>query len=101
LLDAWRKYRDGYDYAHHASSVNPVNVISMDRLGLADYFFDRYCFIGTEQSFLAKLKEIESAGVTATGVSGPPDKAVAVLEAYRAGHPIVGSGTSPLRPTVG
>jgi 5,10-methylenetetrahydromethanopterin reductase len=100
LLDAWHEYVAGYEYAHHASTTNPVNVRSMERLGLADYFFDRYCFVGTAESFLAKLEEIEGAGVTATGISGPPDKAVEVLGAYRARHPVDRLEVSPFHPAV-
>jgi hypothetical protein len=83
LVEPWRAYRDGYDYAHHASLVHPVNVDLMTRLRLADYFFERYSVIGDEQALLAKLEEIEQAGVTATVIGGPFDRAVAVLRAYR------------------
>jgi hypothetical protein len=60
--------------------------------------FDRYCIIGTQAEFLAKLDEIEAAGATATGISGPADRAVEVLRAYRSRRPASGLAPSPLNP---
>jgi 5,10-methylenetetrahydromethanopterin reductase len=97
MLEAFRAYRDRYDYTHHASSVNLVNQDLMAEVGLADYFYDRYSFVGDEKAMLEKLEQLESVGITATGIPGPVDAGLRVLAAYRERHPKDGS-TSPLRP---
>src|SRR5262249_46351557 len=97
LLEAWVAFRDGYNYVHHASNETPVNTELMNRVGLADYVFERFCVIGDEAVLLAKLEEVESVGVTACSIGGPRDRALALLQEYRRRHPLDGS-TSPLRP---
>lgn len=98
-VEAFRRYHDEYDYAHHSSAVHPVNLRLMEEVGLADYFFDRYSVIGDEQVLIAKLEEIERAGVTATVVGSPFERAVDVLRAYREKHPLP-PGDTPLRRVV-
>jgi alkanesulfonate monooxygenase SsuD/methylene tetrahydromethanopterin reductase-like flavin-dependent oxidoreductase (luciferase family) len=87
LHDGWKRYSMAYDYAHHASAVNQVNSELMATTGLADYFFDRYCVYGDEQRILSTLARLENAGITATTMGGPPDRAAALLRAYRAQFP--------------
>jgi alkanesulfonate monooxygenase SsuD/methylene tetrahydromethanopterin reductase-like flavin-dependent oxidoreductase (luciferase family) len=97
LVEPWKRFRDQYDYRHHASLDHPVNVRLMEDLGLADYFFDRYCFVGDEDALLDKLAEIERIGVTATTIGGPWERAIGVIRRYREQRPNEGP-PSPLRP---
>lgn len=83
LVEPFRAYRQGYDYAHHASSVNPVNQRLMARLGLDDYFFQRFSFIGSEENLVDKLVEMQELGVTATTIGGPPDRARLAFKRYK------------------
>lgn len=94
LVKPFRAYKDGYDYAHHASSVNPVNQELMVRLGLDDYFFERYSFIGSEEDLVDKLIEMQEVGVTATTIGGPPERAQSAFQKYkdRCGQDAVTSG---------
>lgn len=92
-------FKERYDYTHHASSVNPVNEKLMEEVGLADYFFDRYSFVGDEAAMLERLEELEQLGITALGIPGPVDAGLRVLDEYRRRHPAAAtSRPSPLRP---
>lgn len=42
----------------------------MDRAELADYTYDRFCFVDDEDAMLAKLETVQAAGVTATSIGG-------------------------------
>jgi 5,10-methylenetetrahydromethanopterin reductase len=91
LRDAWRAYRANYDYTHHASAENPVNIRLMESLGLADYFYDRYSGIGSEDVLLSKLDEVERAGVDEIRIGGPLDRSAEVVRRYRE-QPPAGAG---------
>jgi 5,10-methylenetetrahydromethanopterin reductase len=97
--ESFRRFRERYDYTHHASTENPVNQTLMYEVGLADYFFERYAFIGNEDALLAKLEELEDVGITATGIPAPVDAGLRVLNRYRERHPIPADApATPLRP---
>jgi 5,10-methylenetetrahydromethanopterin reductase len=98
LRPAWREYLEVYDYTHHASSANLVNLEALESLGLADYAFDRFSIVGDEDATLRRLEQVAAAGVTGSNVGGPPERAAAVVAEYRTRHGAAGLPATPLRP---
>ena len=68
LVEPWKVFQKGYDYTHHVSSANRNNDDLMAELGLADFLFERYSFIGTSDEMVERLFELQDMGVTAIGV---------------------------------
>jgi probable F420-dependent oxidoreductase len=77
-LTDYIKAREGYDYAHHGRSDNP------DTAFVPDEIVDRFCVLGTVADHLAKLRELESMGVTQFNVYLMHDAMDATLDAYGA-----------------
>lgn len=75
-LTAYVRGRPGYDYRHHAESGSS-NAAFVD-----DDSVDRFCVIGTVEEHIAKLRELEAAGVSQFNIylmSGDEEQ---VLETY-------------------
>jgi probable F420-dependent oxidoreductase len=77
-LTDYIKAREGYDYAHHGRSDNP------DTAFVPDEIVDRFCVLGTPADHVAKLRELESMGVTQFNVYLMHDAQDATLDAYGA-----------------
>jgi probable F420-dependent oxidoreductase len=75
-LTDYVKAREGYDYAHHGRAGNP------DTEFVPDEIVDRFCVLGTVDDHVAKLRELESLGVTQFSVYLMHDAQDATLEAY-------------------
>jgi probable F420-dependent oxidoreductase len=75
-LTDYIKAREGYDYAHHGRAGNP------DTEFVPDEIVDRFCVLGTVDDHVAKLRELESLGVTQFSVYLMHDAQDETLEAY-------------------
>jgi probable F420-dependent oxidoreductase len=75
-LTDYIKAREGYDYAHHGRAGNP------DTEFVPDEIVDRFCVLGTPDDHVAKLRELESLGVTQFSVYLMHDAQDETLEAY-------------------
>jgi probable F420-dependent oxidoreductase len=75
-LTDYVKAREGYDYAHHGRAGNP------DTEFVPDEIVDRFCVLGTVDDHVAKLRELESLGVTQFNVYLMHDAQDETLEAY-------------------
>jgi len=75
-LTDYIKAREGYDYAHHGRAGNP------DTEFVPDEIVDRFCVLGTADDHVAKLRELESLGVTQFSVYLMHDAQDETLEAY-------------------
>jgi probable F420-dependent oxidoreductase len=75
-LTDYVKAREGYDYAHHGRAGNP------DTEFVPDEIVDRFCVLGTVDDHMAKLRELESLGVTQFNVYLMHDAQDETLEAY-------------------
>jgi probable F420-dependent oxidoreductase len=75
-LTDYVKARAGYDYAHHGRAGNP------DTEFVPDEIVDRFCVLGTVDDHVAKLRELESLGVTQFNVYLMHDAQDETLEAY-------------------
>ena len=75
-LTDYIKAREGYDYSHHGRVGNP------DTEFVPDEIVDRFCVLGTADDHVAKLRELESLGVTQFSVYLMHDAQDETLEAY-------------------
>jgi probable F420-dependent oxidoreductase len=75
-LTDYVKAREGYDYAHHGRAGNP------DTEFVPDEIVDRFCVLGSVDDHIAKLRELESLGVTQFNVYLMHDAQDDTLEAY-------------------
>ena len=75
-LTDYIKDRRGYDYSHHGKAGNP------DTEFVPDEIVDRFCVLGTAQDHLAKLRELESLGVSQFALYLMHDAQDATLAAY-------------------
>jgi probable F420-dependent oxidoreductase len=80
-LTAYIRDRAGYDYAHHGRAGNP------DTEFVSDDIIDRFCVLGPVADHVAKLRELESLGVTQFNIYLMHDDMDGTLEAY--GHDII------------
>ena len=79
IPDALTEYirgRAGYDYAHHGRAGNP------DTDFVPDDVIDRFCVLGSVADHIAKLRELESLGVTQFNIYLMHDDMETTLEAY-------------------
>jgi probable F420-dependent oxidoreductase len=75
-LTAYIEQREGYDYAHHGRAGNP------DTEFVPDEIVDRFCVLGTVEDHLAKIRSLESLGVSHFAVYLMHDGQDATLDAY-------------------
>jgi probable F420-dependent oxidoreductase len=75
-LTDYIRAREGYDYAHHGRAGNP------DTTFVPDEIVDRFCVLGTVEDHVAKLRELESLGVTQFNVYLMHDAMDETLQAY-------------------
>ena len=68
LVEPWRIFAKDYDYSHHVSTANRHNMNVMERLGLAEFLFERYSFTGTLDQMVDRLFELQAMGITAVNV---------------------------------
>ena len=73
--------RVGYDYSHYGRAGNP------DTDFVPDDVIDRFCVLGSVADHIAKLRELESLGVTQFNIYLMHDDMDGTLEAY--GHDII------------
>ena len=66
LHDRLAKYHRGFDYTKKGGQEN---VALMRRLGLLDYFGERFGIIGGPDDVVERLRQLESLGVTNVGLS--------------------------------
>ena len=86
-LTDYIKAREGYDYAHHGRAGNP------DTEFVPDEIVDRFCVLGTVDDHVAKLRELESLGVTQFSVYLMHDAQDMTLEGTaQPGHPCIEEG---------
>ena len=77
-LTDYIKAREGYDYSHHGRVGNP------DTDFVPDEIVDRFCVLGTAEDHVAKLRELESLGVTQFNIYLMHDAQEATLDGYGA-----------------
>ncbi len=75
-LTSYIERRTGYDYAHHGRAGNP------DTEFVPDEIVDRFCVLGTVADHVAKLRELESLGVSHFAIYLMHDSQDATLAAY-------------------
>jgi hypothetical protein len=73
--------RAGYDYSHHGRAGNP------DTDFVPDDIVDRFCVLGPVADHIARLRELESLGVTQFNIYLMHDDMDGTLEAY--GHDVI------------
>ena len=77
-LTDYIRAREGYDYSHHGRVGNP------DTAFVPDEIVDRFCVLGTAEDHVAKLRELESLGVTQFNIYLMHDAQEATLDGYGA-----------------
>jgi probable F420-dependent oxidoreductase len=69
--------RQGYDYAHHGKSDNPMVDF------VPDYIVDRFCLVGPAEQHIDRLRELASIGADQFAVYLMHDEEEKTLAAYR------------------
>ncbi len=99
LRERIAEYQKRYQYGLHGSSLNKANIELLTELGIDDYMFGRFAFIGDEDQMVTRFEELEAMGVTATHAPEPAAGGSSAVARYREKHPLdPGADPSPLRP---
>jgi 5,10-methylenetetrahydromethanopterin reductase len=69
VKNAFSQLRAAYDVSHHISTTEP-NVQLASRLGLRDFLADRFAVVGSPDSVLRRLLEINTYGIRNVYISG-------------------------------
>ena len=77
-LTAYVAARKGYDYRHHGRASNP------DTDFVPDEIVERFCILGTAAEHIAKLRELEEAGMDQIAMYLMHDDPAGTLDAYGA-----------------
>ena len=92
-------YQRRYNYGLHGSSLNRANIELIDELGLDEYFYGRFMFVGDDDALIARWEEMEAMGITAVHAPEPAKDGLRVVAKYREKHPMdPDAAPSPLRP---
>lgn len=80
LRDAWRSYRERYDYSRHASGDDPFNARLLESVGLAEVMADRFAITGQASDVAEVLTKLAGSGVDAFVFGGAVSEKPALIE---------------------